>query len=91
MPSIEDPTPTDADDRAESLDEEVVGSEEPIDPPDRPLGLEDPSAIGDDDVATRAWRTEDELDGIPDSETPAYEHYVDDRYAQEELHVSDEP
>lgn len=53
---------TDADDRSEQLDGDVLG-EEPLDPdlpgvgdypPDRSLGVEDPSLIADDDLATRA-------------------------------------
>ena len=93
MASIEDPIPTDADERvdvedgADALDEEVVGAEEPIDyPPDRPLGVEDPSVSGDDDVVVRDWRTEDEFGSIPDEER--YVASYDDRRVDEPV---DEP
>lgn len=56
-------------------------------PPERPLGVEDPTgSAAEDDVATRDWRTEDELDGIPD--VPESEDAAAEEAA---IHLTDEP
>jgi hypothetical protein len=90
---------SDPDDVSEALDSDVLG--EDLDdtdaelpgqadyPPERPVGVEDPSVGGDDDVATRAWRTDAELDGIPDDGVAP----DTDQLSAEEaaLHITDEP
>jgi hypothetical protein len=84
----------DPDDVSEALDGDTLG-EQPGDrdlpgsdyPPERPLGVEDPTgSAAEDDVATRDWRTEDELDGIPDVPESG------DAAAEEAaIHLTDEP
>lgn len=87
----------DPDDVSEALDGDKL-DERPGDaelpgvsdfPPERPLGVEDPSVGGEDDAATRDWRTEPELDGIPDDGVPP----DTDRLSAEEaaIHLTEEP
>jgi hypothetical protein len=81
-------------DVSEALDGDTLG-EQPGDqelpgadyPPDRPLGVEDPTgSAAEDDVATRDWRTEGELDGIPDE--PVFGDVPAEEAA---IHLTDEP